>query len=65
MGGISQTSSKRRFEEMEYAMKQNGRNWMSTFIFIGYLKLRTLIRNLLDRINPDLKSRIVTKRKNT
>lgn len=62
MGGISQTSSKRRLEEMEYAMKTNGRSGLSTFIFIGYLKIRTMVRNLLDLINPDLKSRIVTQK---
>lgn len=63
MGGISQSSSNRRLQEMEYAMKTNGRGWLSTFIFVGYLQLRTMVRNLLDLINPDLKSCIVTQKK--
>lgn len=63
MGGISQTSSKRRLEEMEYAMKSNGRSWLSVYIFSIYLQLRTMVRNLLDLINPDLKSYFVTHKK--
>lgn len=65
IGGVSQSSSNKRVEEMKYALKTNGRSWLSIFIFSIYLNLRTLIRNLLDLINPDLKSRFVTLRKHS
>lgn len=65
MGGISQSSSNKRVEEMKYALKTNGRSWLSISIFSIYINLRTLIRNLLDLINPDLKSRFVTLRKHS
>lgn len=62
MGGISQAPSKRRYDEMKRAMRENGRNWLTTFIFISYVHLRTSLRMLLDKINPDLKNKIVTSR---
>lgn len=61
MGGVSQASSKKRLQEMKYAMLKNGRNKFNTFIFLSYIRLRTIIRNLLNYINPDLKSIFVTK----
>lgn len=64
MGGISQVSSNKRLEEMKYALKKNGRSSIAIFVFICYIRLRTLIRILLDKINPDLKSYLVTKRNN-
>ena len=62
MGGISQTSGKRRYEEMRYAMLKNGHGQINTSIFMMYIRLRTFIRNVLNRINPDLKNRVVTKK---
>lgn len=59
MGGISQTSKRRRYKEMKEAMILNGRNSVETFIFMTYVHLRTWIRILLNRINPDLKNRFV------
>ena len=61
MGGISQISGKRRFEEMKRAMLDNGHGWLNTFIFMSYLHIRTFVRNVLNKINPDFKNRIVTK----
>lgn len=61
MGGISQTSNKRRLDEMEYAMKMNGRNNFVSAFFMGYVRCRTMIRNALNIINPDLKNRIIEK----
>lgn len=61
MGGISQLSGKRRFEEMKRAMLDNGHGWWNTFVFMTYVHCRTFIRNILNMINPDLKNRIVTK----
>lgn len=60
MGGISQNSRQRRLDEMELAMQLNGRNWVQTTIFMSYVRLRTLIRKMLNKINPDLKNRIIT-----
>lgn len=62
MGGISQTSSKRRIDEMKYAMLKNGRNKLHVSIFTFYVRCRTIIRKFIDQISPDLKSWIVTKR---
>lgn len=62
MGGISQTSGKRRYEEMKYAMLKTGHSQINTAIFMMYIRLRTFIRNVLNRINPDLKNRVVTKK---
>jgi hypothetical protein len=59
MGGISQTSKRRRYKEMKEAMILNGRNSVETLIFMTYVHLRTWIRILLNRINPDLKNRFV------
>ena len=59
MGGISQTSKKRRYEEMRMAVELNGRNVIETNLFMAYIYLRTWTRNLLNRINPDLKSRLI------
>ena len=61
MGGISQNAKKRRVDEMCKAMQLNGRNWLQTTIFIIYVRFRTFVRNILNRINPDLKNRIMTK----
>lgn len=61
MGGISQNAKKLRIFEMRRAMQINGRNWLQTTIFIIYVRFRTFFRNILNRINPDLKNRIVTK----
>lgn len=60
MGGISQMSKQRRYDEMKKAMQLNGRNRIETNIFMAYVHLRTNVRNLLNKINPDLKNRIVT-----
>ena len=60
MGGISQNAKRRRIEEMQSAMQLNGRNWLQTTIFVIYVRFRTFVRNILNRINPDLKNRIVT-----
>lgn len=62
MGGISQTSGKRRYEEMKYAMLKTSHGQINTSIFMMYIRLRTLIRNVLNLINPDLKNRIITKK---
>lgn len=60
MGGISQMSKQRRYDEMNKAMQLNGRTWFQTAIFMTYVHLRTNVRNILNKINPDLKNRIVT-----
>lgn len=60
MGGISQMSKQRRYDEMKKAMQLNGRNRIETGIFMTYVHLRTFLRNILNKIDPDLKSRIVT-----
>lgn len=60
MGGISQTSSNRRYNEMKYAMTKNGHGKLNTTIFIEYIRFRTFVRNIIDYINPDFKNRIVT-----
>ena len=62
MGGISQTAGKRRFDEMEKAMLDNGHGKFNTSIFMAYIHIRTFIRNVLNRINPDLKSMLITKK---
>ena len=59
MGGISQTSGKRRYKEMKEAMVLNGRNAFETNLFMAYVHLRTWVRNLLNKINPDLKNRLI------
>ena len=59
MGGISQTSKKRRYEEMKKAVELNGRSVIETNLFMSYIYLRTWTRNLLNKINPDLKSRLI------
>ena len=59
MGGISQTSKDLRYKEMKEAMVINGRNFLETNIFMGYVHLRTWVRNLLNMINPDLKNRLI------
>lgn len=60
MGGISQMSKQRRFDEMKRALLLNGRNAVQAGIFILYVHLRTFARNILNKIDPDLKSRIIT-----
>lgn len=60
MGGISQTSNERRYNELRYAMIRNGHGKFNTTIFIEYVRLRTFVRNIIDKINPDFKNRIVT-----
>lgn len=60
MGGISQTSGKRRYGEMKRAMLENGHSKFQTSIFMFYLHVRTFLRNMLDLVNPDWKNRIVT-----
>lgn len=60
MGGISQTSGQRRFDEMKRAMLTNGHSYLNTTIFMGYLHIRTCIRNILNKINPDLKNLLIT-----
>ena len=62
MGGISQTSGQRRFDEMKRAMLTNGHSYLNTAIFMGYLHIRTCIRNILNKINPDLKNLLITKK---
>lgn len=59
MGGISQTSKKRRCEEIRKAMVINGRNAFETNVFMAYIHIRTWTRNLLNMINPDLKNRLI------
>lgn len=61
MGGISQLSVDRRFAEMKYAMLKNDHGRLNTFIFMSYIHFRTFVRNVLNKVNPDLKNRIVTK----
>ena len=61
MGGISQTSSEKRIKEMRRAMLENGYGICKTIIFINYVRVRSFLRNLLNRINPDLKSKIISK----
>lgn len=62
MGGISQTAGKRRYQEMKKAMLVNGHSKLDTAIFMWYVHLRTCVRNLLNKINPDLKNILITKR---
>lgn len=62
MGGISQTSGKRRFEEMKRAMLENGHSKLDTTIFMTYLHVRTFIRNVLNKISPDLRNVFITKK---
>ena len=62
MGGISQTAGKRRYEEMKKAMLTNGHSKLDTIIFMTYIHLRTGVRNLLNKINPDLKNILITKK---
>lgn len=62
MGGISQTAGKRRYDEMKKAMLTNGHSKLDTIIFIIYIHFRTGVRNILNKINPDLKNLFVTKR---
>lgn len=61
MGGISQTSSKRRIKEMKRAMLENEHSKFNTYVFILYVRLRSLMRNILNLVNPDLKSKIISK----
>lgn len=61
LGGISQTSSKRRIKEMKRAMLENEHSKFNTYVFISYVRLRSLMRNLLNLVNPDLKSKIISK----
>ena len=60
MGGISQTSTKRRYEEMREALVKNGRSALETNIFMAYVHLRTWTRNMLNKIHPDLKNILIT-----
>lgn len=60
MGGISQTSVTRRYNEMRQAVVINGRNKFQTNLFMAYIHIRTWTRNLLNRINPDLKNMLIT-----
>ena len=62
MGGISQTSKKRRYEEMREALVLNGRSVLETTIFMFYVHVRTWTRNVLNRINPDLKNLLIGNR---
>lgn len=62
MGGISQTAGKRRYDEMKKAMLTNGHSKLDTIIFMIYIHFRTGVRNILNKINPDLKNLFVTKR---
>lgn len=62
MGGISQMTGQKRIDEMIYAMKKNGRNTLQCNVFTIYLKMRTSVRNILNRINPDIKNRIIAKK---
>ena len=59
MGGISQTSVSRRYYEMRQALVLNGRTNFQTNFFMAYIHIRTWIRNLLNRINPDIKNRLI------
>lgn len=61
MGGISQTISQKRYDEMIYAMRKNGRSKWQCYIFLIYLRMRTTIRNILDKVNPDIKNVLVSK----
>ncbi len=61
MGGISQTSRARRYKEMKDALVLNGRNVFQTSLFMSYIHVRTWIRDILNVINPDLKSKLVAK----
>lgn len=61
LGGISQTSSKRRIKEMKRAMLENEHSKFNTYVFILYVRLRSLMRNILNLVNPDLKSKIISK----
>lgn len=59
MGGISQTSVSRRYYEMRQSLVLNGRNKVQTSVFMAYIHVRTWTRNLLNRVNPDLKNRLI------
>ncbi len=61
MGGISQTSGQRRYDEMKSAMLVNGHSKIDTAIFMAYIHLRTWMRKLLNKIDPDIKNQIVAK----
>lgn len=61
MGGLSQSNDSLRLQEMKRALRENGRNKVQVGIFGTYIRLRTFVRNLLDMINPDIKSKIITK----
>lgn len=60
MGGVSQSSNQRRYEEMRSALLQNGRSKLQIEIFMLYVHVRTFVRNILNAISPDLRNRIVT-----
>lgn len=61
MGGISQSSRSRRYKEMKNSLAINGRNAFETYLFMAYVHLRTWTRDLLNIINPDLKSKLIAK----
>lgn len=61
MGGISQTAGQRRYDEMKSAMLENGHSKLDTAIFMAYVHLRTWTRRLLNKIDPDIKNKVVAK----
>ena len=61
MGGISQTSSKRRIKEMKRAMLENEHSKFNTYVFILYVRLRSLMRNILNLAYFVLSCKIIYK----
>ena len=47
---------------MKKAMLSNGHSKLSTAIFMFYIHLRTGVRNILNKIDPDLKNKLITKK---
>ena len=48
---------------MKRAMLENEHSKFNTYVFILYVRLRSLMRNILNLVNPDLKSKIISKLK--
>lgn len=61
MGGISQMSGKKRLDEMVYAMRKNGRTALQCSLFLQYLRVRTRVRDLLNKISPNIKNYLISK----
>lgn len=61
LGGVSQSSEKKRRRELKYILKKNGSNVFQVFLFDCYYRLRMFVKHIVSLFGEDFRFKLVKK----